>query len=240
MGAQGSTGRVTVYHQTERPCFVRQLRQISKRFELVSVDSALERLRGPSAEPRRRFGVITFDDGYRDFLEVMDDLHELGVPACLYITKEWLGQPGYLRESEVRSVAEAFDIGSHTLSHPRLLQLDAHALRHELEGSRHYLEDLIGKPVVHFAPPYGGPSSFDRSTLRAAAEAGYASFRSTFRGWNKPRRGDHAGIRLLRADIVHDWYPSWRLNLTLAGALDWRAARRLQHAIGTDRSVGCR
>jgi peptidoglycan/xylan/chitin deacetylase (PgdA/CDA1 family) len=198
------------------------------------VDAALERLRSSPADSGAHFGVITFDDGYRDFLGVMDDLLELGVPACLYITKDWLGQPGYLRESEVRFVSEAFDIGSHTLSHPRLLHLDTESLRHELEDSRQYLEDLIGKPVVHFAPPYGGPSSFDRSTLRAAAEAGYTSFRSTFRGWNKPQRGDISGIRLLRADIVHDWYQWWRLKLTLAGALDGRAARRLHNAIGRD------
>jgi len=235
MGAPSAIGRVAVYHQTARPVFKRQIHLISQRFEVVSIGSALERLRGLSGSgSRAHFAVITFDDGYRDFLDVRDDLLEIGAPACLYIAREWLGQPGYLSESEVRSVSEAFDIGSHTLTHPRLLDVGADALRHELEGSRHYLEDLIGKPVVHFAAPYGGPSSFDRSTLRAAAEAGFTSFRSTFRGWNKPQHGDHSGIRLLRADIVHDWYRWWRLQLTLAGALDWRAARRLQDAMGRD------
>ncbi len=227
-----SVGRVTVHHRTERSHFLRQISSISKRFELVSMGAARDRLRGAApVGAQRRFAVVTFDDGCRDFLDVMDDLARLGVPACLYITKVCVDQPGYLREAEVRSISEAFEIGSHTLSHPRLLHLDEPELVHELRDSRHYLEDLIGKPVVHFAAPFGAASSFDMSTVRFAAEAGYATFRTTFRGWNTPRSTDYSGIRVLRADVLEDAYPSWRTRLALAGVLDSRATRRFSAAV---------
>jgi peptidoglycan/xylan/chitin deacetylase (PgdA/CDA1 family) len=227
-----SVGRVIVVHRTEQPQFVRRVHGMQRRFDLISIDAAVERLEGRSgAAARHRFAALTFDDGYRDFLGVMDVLGELQVPACLYIARCCLDQPGFLRTSEVRAISETFDIGSHTLSHRRLLDLDVLELTHELEDSRHYLEDLIGKPVVHFAAPFGNSSSFDRSAVRIAARAGYATFRTTFRGWNAPRSTDEPGIRLLRADVIEDWYPGWRVRATLAGALDVKAALRLSAAM---------
>ncbi len=229
--ARGSSnGRVLVYHQTEPSHFLRQIDEISRKFEFVDISSAIQRMQGrPPADARNCFALVTFDDGHRDFLDVMDDLLLLRVPACLYITRRWLGRPGYLQASEVRSISQGFDVGSHTLSHPRLLDLDESQIAQELEGSRHYLEDLIGKPVVHFAAPFGGPSSFDLNAMRVAGRAGYKTFRTTFRGWNRPKSREYSGLQLLRADVVRDWYPSWRLRLTLAGALDWRAWYRLRN-----------
>ena len=221
-----------VYHQPDTPRLLAQIRAISRRFELVGVDAATRRLEGgPAGDGSRMFALLTFDDGLRDFLDVMDELLRLGIPACLYITTEYLGGTGYLSASEVQAISEAFDIGSHATSHAKLLGLDEAQLVAELEGSRHFLEDLTGKPVVHFAAPFGGPSSFGPATIRAVAEAGYQTFRTTFRGWNRPHGRDQFGVRLLRADVIEDWYPSWRLQATLAGALDWRAAFRLRRAL---------
>lgn len=229
-----SIGRVLVYHQTERSHFLRQIDQIARHFEFVDVGSAVQRLQGYSPlDARRPFALITFDDGHRDFLGVMDDLLRLGVPACLFITKEWLNSPGYLQASEVRAISQAFDVGSHTTSHRRLIDLEEAQLAEELGGSRQYLEDLIEKPVVHFAAPFGGPSSFGPSALRVAASVGYETFRTTFRGWNRPKSQLYSGLRLVRADVLRDSFPSWRLGLTLAGALDWRAGHRLRQAVAS-------
>ena len=138
-----STGRLLVYHKTEPSHFASQIDEISEKFELVDIGSALERLNGITpGESRRCFAVVTFDDGHRDFLAVMDDLLRRGVPACLYITKEWLDRPGYLRASEVRSISQAFDVGSHTNTHPRLLGLDEGRLVQETRG----FAGLLGRP----------------------------------------------------------------------------------------------
>ena len=232
LGRDACDGRLLVYHQTDPARFSAQLGDIRRHFEFVDLDAAVARTRRePPTVGRSPFVAVTFDDGFADFLGVMDHLVSLGVPACLYITRDYLGRPGYLNEGEVRSISETFDIGSHTISHPKLLGLEQPRLAQELEGSRHYLEDLIGKPVVHFAAPYGGPSSFDPIAIRMAAEAGYKTFRTTFRGWNTPDPRSQGAVRLLRADVVQDWYPPWRLRLVLAGAMDWRAGFRLRRQL---------
>ena len=227
-----------MYHQPGASSFGAQIDAISDRFEFVDVDAAVRRLEGgPVGLGARAFALVTFDDGLRDFLGVMDELLGREIRACLYITREYLGGDGYLRASEVRSISEAFDIGSHSTSHSKLLGLDERQLTGELEDSRHFLEDLTGKAVVHFAAPFGGPSSFGSAAIRAAAEAGYETFRTTFRGWNRQKQRDGFGVRLLRADVLEDWYPSWRLRATLAGALDWRADLRLRRALATERAA---
>jgi peptidoglycan/xylan/chitin deacetylase (PgdA/CDA1 family) len=227
-----SRGRVLVYHQPDAARFAAQIREIGKTFEFVDTADAVRRLQGTApTDGRRSFALVTFDDGLRDFLGVMDDLLRLEIPACLYITTEYLGQPGYLDAGDVRSISQSFDIGSHATSHLKLSGLDPAQCARELDDSKRYLEDLIGKPVVHFAVPFGGPASFGESVIRGAGAAGYETFRTTFRGWNRPRSADRSGVRVLRADVIEDWYPSWRLRATLAGALDWRAGRRLRRAL---------
>jgi peptidoglycan/xylan/chitin deacetylase (PgdA/CDA1 family) len=221
-----------VYHQPTASSFRAQIRAISDRFDFVDVDAAVRRLEGdPAGIGARAFALVTFDDGLRDVLGVMDELVRREIRACLYITTEYLGGTGYLQPSEVRALSETFDIGSHTISHQKLLLLDERQLTSELEGSRHFLEDLTGRKVVHFAAPFGGPSSFGPTAIRAVKEAGYETFRTTFRGWNRSSLRRDFGLHLLRADVIEDWYPSWRLRATLAGALDWRATVRLHRAL---------
>ena len=221
-----------MYHQPDAASFAAQIDAISDRFEFVDVDTAVRRLEGgPTGPGARAFALVTFDDGLRDFLGVVDELIAREIRACLYITTEYLGGDGYLQPSEVRSISETFDIGSHSTSHPKLLGLDERQLTGELEDSRHYLEDLTGKAVVHFAAPFGGPSSFGSTAIRAVRAAGYETFRTTFRGWNRPRPRNDFGLHVLRADVVEVWYPSWRLRATLGGAFDWRAAFRLRRAL---------
>ena len=227
-----SLGRLLVHHQPSRRPFLRQVGTISQRFDFIGIDAALERLgRHPPANVRRPFTVLNFDDGRREFLDVMDDLVALDVPACLYIVTDWLDRPGYLRTSELSLVSATFDIGSHTVAHARLADLDEDRLTHALQDSKHRLEDLIGKPVVHLAAPFGGPGSFGAAAVHRAASVGYTSFRTTFRGWNAPDGPGLAGMRILRADVLEDTYRWLRLRATLEGLVDWRVGRRLGVAL---------
>ncbi|MGO9877294.1 MAG: polysaccharide deacetylase family protein [Acidimicrobiia bacterium] len=140
-----------------------QIRQIGRTFEFVDADAAVQRLKAsPPNDARRSFALVTFDDGFRDFLGVMDELLRLEIPACLYIVTEFLGRSGYLKASDVRSISQAFDLRSHTTSHPKLVGVNQSELTREIDDSKHYLEDLIGKAVVHFAAPFRGSVEFRR------------------------------------------------------------------------------
>jgi peptidoglycan/xylan/chitin deacetylase (PgdA/CDA1 family) len=64
-------------------------------------------------------------------------------------------------------------IGSHTIGHASLPSLTQEARRHELAESRRLLEEVIDKPVLEFAFPFGEKGSFDDASEVAVRDAGY-------------------------------------------------------------------
>ena len=152
-------------------------------YSVVSLDEAAAGLRGDKPLPARPL-VLTFDDAYVDFLDnAAPVLQAHGYPATVYAVSGLIGatsswdagvgpEPAPLMSAaQLREIqAMGFTIGSHSVSHPRLAGLDEARIRAELTGSKHALEDLLGRPVEHFCYPYG---SHDLRAVEAAAEAGY-------------------------------------------------------------------
>jgi peptidoglycan/xylan/chitin deacetylase (PgdA/CDA1 family) len=71
----------------------------------------------------------------------------------------------------VREISErGMEVGSHTVTHPRLSSVDPEALVHEVSNSRHALSEILGAPVKGFCYPYG---DLDGPAILAARRAGY-------------------------------------------------------------------
>jgi peptidoglycan/xylan/chitin deacetylase (PgdA/CDA1 family) len=132
-------------------------------------------------QPRPRTAVLTFDDGFRNWLTAaLPLLRRLGVRATFYVCpglfggRHWHldGEEGrLLDESEARELLEAgMELGSHTLSHPDLRLLDGGELSRELEESKSEVERLTGRPCRTLAYPYG---LYDERVVSAAGAAGY-------------------------------------------------------------------
>ena len=86
-------------------------------------------------------------------------------------------EEGMMTAAQIREMSAAgFEIGSHTLTHPHLTDVDEARLRRELVDSKHKLEDLIGREVTSFSYPYG---DYDDRVLAAAIAAGYKNAVST-------------------------------------------------------------
>lgn len=104
--------------------------------------------------------ALSFDDGYAAHLKMAQLLARKGIRAtfyCITHLKSFEGKP-LLRESprQIREIAElGHEIGSHTCTHPNLLELSVDELDHELKESKHFLEDVIGREVPGLAYPYG-------------------------------------------------------------------------------------
>lgn len=136
--------------------------------------------------------VITFDDGYVDNLAAFEELTKRGMRASWFIVSGSIGQPpGWssdgrphgrlLDESELRVMhAAGMEIGSHSVSHPRLTDIDEIRLDHELLDSRIALEQVIGGPVASFAYPYG---DWNAPCQIAVERAGYRVACTTRTGW---------------------------------------------------------
>jgi peptidoglycan/xylan/chitin deacetylase (PgdA/CDA1 family) len=126
---------------------------------------------------------FTFDDGCASDLHVAAPLlREKNFNATFYVTVNHLGRPGYMTQAEVRELSElGFEIGSHSMSHRHLNDLSREEIEFELVDSKHRLEEIVGRPVVHFSCPGGRVNSL---TTDVAVKAGYKTLATSRIGLN--------------------------------------------------------
>jgi len=72
-----------------------------------------------------------------------------------------------------RLLAAGMEIGSHTISHPKLSQLTAESSWREIAESRGELEKALGVPVWSVAYPFGGTDAVSTREMQLAERAGY-------------------------------------------------------------------
>jgi peptidoglycan/xylan/chitin deacetylase (PgdA/CDA1 family) len=171
--------------------FARQMRWL-KRLGLrgVSLSEGLWHLERPRG---RRVIVLTFDDGYADNLQYAAPiLKELDFGATCFVVSDCIGthnswdaeqlrvRKPLMDAQQVRGwLAEGFEVGSHTRSHPHLDRLDEAQAEAEIAGAKADLERLTGTRIDHFCYPYG---SVNAPLAERVAAAGYRSAVTTQRG----------------------------------------------------------
>ena len=91
----------------------------------------------------------------------------------------------FMTWDDVRSlVRKGFSIGSHSVEHPILTQLESEELSRELVDSKQTIEREIESECVILAYPNGGPDDFSPSVVQAAEDAGYRLAFTLIRGFN--------------------------------------------------------
>ena len=141
-------------------------------YNTVTLEDGLNRLKIKPSDPvsafRDRNVVLTFDDGYLDFMiHAWPILEEFGMTATVFLPTGFIGnQPKTFKGRECLTwqlVRELHDqgisFGSHTVNHVQLHDLNWADIRKELSDSRHCLEDQLGHPIHDFSYPYAYPSS---------------------------------------------------------------------------------
>lgn len=125
-----------------------------------------------SAAQRRL--AVTFDDGEHSVIEHgFPVLSALGVPGTVFVVASLVGSPGSLSWHDLETLAEAgWEVGSHSVTHPRLTELGDAALDEELSRSRAVIEEMLGRPCRSIAYPYGVT---DKRVEAAAARAGFTA-----------------------------------------------------------------
>lgn len=118
--------------------------------------------------------IITLDDGYQDlYTTAYPILAEHGFTAVAYIVSGFVGERGYVTASEVVEMDRyGIEIGAHTVNHVDLARSPEPWLTYQVEGSKAWLEKLVGHPVLDMAYPSG---RYDALAVAAVAKAGYWS-----------------------------------------------------------------
>ena len=141
---------------------------------------------------------VTFDDAFASIRGALERLVSLGVPASVYactgyaddgrpLVVERLSAVAHLDDrstmtwDELREVvAMGVEVGSHTVSHPRLTELSDAELHDELRDSKEKLEDELQRPCTLLVYPFGDQDARVRTAARAvgyfAAFADYQPF----------------------------------------------------------------
>ncbi|MFM8332896.1 MAG: polysaccharide deacetylase family protein [Candidatus Methylumidiphilus sp.] len=159
-------------------------------YRAVSLSQAYAALFSGKPLPGRSV-VLSFDDGYENFADhALPVLADYGYPSALFAvsgllgqTARWLdggGDAPLLSAARLRELRQSkVEIGSHSVSHPRLSRLPPAQVWREVADSKAELEAALGEAVAFFAYPYGDYSPDVRD---AVAKAGYQAALTCSRG----------------------------------------------------------
>ncbi len=196
-------------------------------------------LNGKRSLPSRPV-LVTFDDGFADTRSAVELLLGAGLKATVFVTSGWIGQEGMLASTDVRELAalSEVEVGAHSVTHPRLDELDAAHLANEIVDSRSILEDIAQTPIGSFAYPHG---SYDSRTRTAVIDAGFSAAAAVKNALSHTKDDAYA---LARVTITTST-SSHKLEKLLAGSgapLAWkrerlrtrgyRSVRRLRRSLG--------
>jgi len=122
--------------------------------------------------------VITtsWDDGHPLDLRLAELLAAYGMVGTFYVPLSCHTRPR-MTSAQLQTLRHmGMEIGSHTVMHDTLTQIDPDKARLELRHSKDYLEHVLGEPVTSLCYPKGKCNQKVRSL---AAEAGYTLARTT-------------------------------------------------------------
>lgn len=98
--------------------------------------------------------ALTFDDGPHPEVtpRILDLLRRKGATASFFVlTDHAAAHPELIR----RMVAEGHEVALHSDRHDRLTRLPRAAMEARLRAAKTLLEEIAGRPVTRFRPPYG-------------------------------------------------------------------------------------
>lgn len=193
--------------------FQQHIDYLRQRFELISLTEVQRRVRDCSSD--RLAVALTFDDGYAencDFALPLLVRHQ--IPCTYFVSVQHVlsgmpfdhdaraGQPLPVNTVEqLRAAADAgIEIGLHTRTHVDFAEVtDPLTIEQEIVEATAELTALIGRPIRHFAFPYGLPQQLTQPAIEAVRRAGLDGFCSAYGAYNLPGR-DAFHIRRIHGD----------------------------------------
>jgi peptidoglycan/xylan/chitin deacetylase (PgdA/CDA1 family) len=162
--------------------FRRQMEHLFQNdYKTVSLKQLADDLTDKKTPPPKTV-VLTFDDGFRNFLtEAFPVLEKYNFTATVFLVtdfcgkyNDWEGNPPALPRSklldwsEIKELSDyGIEFGSHTETHPDLTKISAEKIRAEITDSKSVIEDRLSEKVETFAYPYG---RFNSESKRITAQ----------------------------------------------------------------------
>ena len=150
-------------------------------YEVISLQSLLKAIKAGDYKTLRKKVVITFDDGYQDFVtNALPILANHGATATMFLVTEMLGEKAswdksvvclqLMSEDDARYIkSRGITLGSHTATHANLALLDNDELHRQLRDSQAALARL-GETFFAISYPWG---RWSNQVVNAVKASGY-------------------------------------------------------------------
>jgi peptidoglycan/xylan/chitin deacetylase (PgdA/CDA1 family) len=131
--------------------------------------------------------TTSWDDGHALDTKLADLLHDCGCQGTFYISplSREIPAANRLSHSALRDLSTTFEVGSHTLTHPKLTEIAPSQAEHEITDGKRAVEEIIGGPITSFCYPYG---AYSREHVDMVRRAGFRVGRTRDDSVSKPPR----------------------------------------------------
>lgn len=159
--------------------FEEQIRLLLKDYTPLKLSDLNNYLIGTNKIDRNYF-IITFDDGYKDILQVKDFLNVSGIYPTVFLMSdidntnrnELETNRDFLNNDDVLSLmSSGWEIGSHSSTHENFATLNKIELKRQIFSSKEELEKKYNIKVNYFSYPKG---KYNSEIIKLVKEAGYA------------------------------------------------------------------
>lgn len=169
--------------------------------------------------------TTSWDDGHKLDLQLAALLKKYGLRGTFYVSPDdrEFKKADRLNHDEIKQLAKDFEIGAHTMTHPRLTTVTDRQAYREISNSKQFLEDIIGQPVTSFCYPGG---DFDKRHPPMVKKAGFKLARTVERF-----HFDHAAVMTMPTTVhaYRHWSDLWKIAVfarfhpvkTVRYTLDW-------------------
>jgi peptidoglycan/xylan/chitin deacetylase (PgdA/CDA1 family) len=192
--------------------FAAQLDYLQRRYHVISLQEYLAARRERRRLPPYSI-VLTFDDGFRNFLTVAaPHLAERAMPVTVFLItdrvraahgsgRDWSPSDDkeYLSWADVHALKreQEIEFGSHTCSHQALTTLDVEKAEREMRESHVQIVTRLKEESPSLAYPYG---YYSNAVIERARALGYVCALTTDEGGNEP----HTDLFALRRTLIGD------------------------------------
>jgi peptidoglycan/xylan/chitin deacetylase (PgdA/CDA1 family) len=159
---------------------------------------------------------------YKELCDALRRMLPAQREAILAKLRAWSGDRGEARPSHRAMTASELGalsqipvarIGAHGVDHPMLSVLDPASQRAEIASSREFLEETTGRPVDHFAYPFGSRTDYTADTVRLVSELGFtvacANFPETVTGRSSVFEIPRFVVRNWNGQVFRSRIQSW-------------------------------
>lgn len=198
------------------------LQQLSKKFTFVSYSQAIKIIQENKVD--KPYLCISLDDGFKNNINGITILKKFKISACFFVCPSFLGLNKLDQLTKIAKdkfnrqyvsfmdwndieylISQGHEIGSHTMNHVKLSDVNDENAIIEMESSFKILKEHLNKEI-HFAYPYGKYSHITKELYNKAFDIGYTSCASAERGCHLKGIKNEADRFLVRRDhIMLEW-----------------------------------